>query len=235
VNNIYLSTIKTLVKRFPAVVPHLSGRARWLAHSRGEYKTYDYFLRQLEGLVRGVYAGNIGGAFIDTMANLISGQLNQAFSQAWKDEGTGGAFPEYLQSAAEALILTQYEHVDQYYRDIVDARIDKLPIDSLLARAALWAQRWTEAYNQAVALITAEMGGNMVWTLGATEEHCETCAGLNGIVARASEWDELGIHPQGAPNDALECGGWRCDCSLTPTDKRRSPKAYESIMNTVSK
>jgi hypothetical protein len=35
--------------------------------------------------------------------------------------------------------------------------------------------------------------------------------------------------PQNAPNDSLECGGWKCDCSLTPTDARRTPGAYGKI------
>lgn len=233
--NITADIIKVTVKRFPEIVPQLEGRARWIAVMYSDHKTYDYYLQQLERLIRSVYNGNLGGDFIDVMANLISGQLNQAFEQAWKDEGTEEDIPDYLTTAAEDLILSQYDYVDQLYRDIVDARVDETPVESLLSRAPLWAQRWTEAYNQAVALIIAEMGGNLVWELGATEDHCPECAALNGIVARASEWEELGVKPQNAPNDLLTCGGWRCDCSLTPTDKRRSPKAYESIMNIVSK
>jgi len=86
-------------------------------------------------------------------------------------------------------------------------------------------------------LITAENGGNLEWKLGATERHCPMCKGFDGIVARASEWEALDVHPQGAPNPALTgelngekgCEGWLCDCSLTPTDKRRSPGAYGRI------
>lgn len=242
---IEVKIIKTLVKRFPAVIPHLKGRARWVAqtslqlkyfwYEQGYTKTYDYFLQQLEGLIKGVYAGNVGGDFIDIMANLISGQLTQAFEQAWSDEEGEGDLPDYLSSALEDMILGQYDFVDQLYKDIVDARVDQTPVESLLARAPLWANRWTEAYNQAVHLITMENGGNEEWVLGATETHCVTCAALNGIVARASEWDALGVHPQNAPNDVLECGGWHCDCKRQPTDKRRSPKAYETIQNIVSK
>lgn len=260
--NLYLKTIRQVISRFPAVVPHLKGRARWMVFSvikppetfdntlyssirrfkvematsgLDETKTYDYFLSNIERLIRSVYAGNLGGEFVDIMASLISGQLTQAFEQAWKDEGDGGDLPDFLTSPLEDMILGQYEHVDQFYRDIVDARVDETPIDPLLARAPLWAQRWTEAYNTAVALIIKEFGGNMIWELGETEEHCESCAALNSIVARASEWDELGVHPQGAPNSVLVCGGWHCDCRLSPTDKRRSPDAYGRIMNAVTR
>lgn len=260
--NIYLSTIKAIVGYYPAVVPHLKGRARWVAYAIArppesfdnplysdiryfktrmlmegldEHKTYDYFLQTLERLITSVYNNQLGGEFIDIMASLIQGQLTQAFEQAWRDEDGQGAMPEYLTSALEDMILGQYDHVDAFYRAVVDARVDQTPLTPLLARAALWAQRWTEAYNQAVHLITMENGGNEEWVLGATETHCVTCAGLNGIVARASEWDALGVRPQGAPNDLLDCGGWQCDCERKPTDKRRSPKAYESILNLVSK
>jgi hypothetical protein len=55
--------------------------------------------------------------------------------------------------------------------------------------------------------------------LGATEKHCETCAGLAGVVATAKDWEELfaqGIEPQG---DKLMCGGWQCDCEIVITDE----------------
>ena len=226
---ISLKAIREAVKLVPQVRPHLSDKARFYMYETVAYKTYDYMLKQIEGLVRGVYSGDVGGAFIDTMANLISGQFTQAFEQAWKDEEGRGELPDYLASALESAILNQYDYVDQYYRDIVDARVDKTPIDPLLFRATLWAQRWTESYNEAIRLIALENGGNMVWTLGATEAHCPECAAFDGIVARASEWDALGIRPQNAPNSAISCGGWQCDCSLTPTDKRRTAGAYGKL------
>lgn len=230
--------IREAVMQVPQVKAHLSPRARFVLAEPEEYKTFDYMLRSIEGLVRGVYAGTVGGQFIDTMANLISGQLRQAYQQAYEDEGFTDAFmPEYLMQAYQADVLAQYDHVDGYYRAIVDARIDGTSITPLLARAQLWAQRWTESYNNAVVLITAKEGGNLEWKLGATEEHCPLCSAFNGIVARATEWKALRVEPQNAPNHALTghlhgekgCEGWRCDCSLTPTDKRRSPNAYGRI------
>lgn len=235
-NNIPLRILQAVVTRYPAVIPHLKGRARWQAFTRGgEYKTYEFFLDALEGLIQGVYDGNVGGDFIDIAANLISGQLTDAYERAWDDQEEEGDLPDYLTGPLEDMILSQYDFVDGLYREIVDARVDETPIDPLLARAALWAQRWTEAYNEAVHLITLENGGNEIWTLGETEEHCPTCSALNGIIAPASVWEELAVHPQGAPNDLLSCGGWQCDCAQTPTDKRRTPKAYDLILNAVNK
>jgi hypothetical protein len=201
----------------------------------GEFlKTYNYMLRVIEGLVRGVYSGTVGGQFVDALGNLIVGQITQAFRQAYEDEGYTDFFPpEYLENEMQAEIQkhANFDFVYQYYKDIVDARVDGTPIEPLIARAALWAARYNEAYNTAVAVIARENGGKLIWQLGATEQHCESCAGLNGIVAFASEWDLAGVKPQSAPNDALECGGWRCDCSLTTTDKRRTRGAFDRIMS----
>lgn len=255
-NPLYPSLLRAIVARVPAVVPYLRGRARWIAfvyeaqfftgwyagnqHYDTQYKTYEYYLANIERLIRSVYSNQIGGDFIDIMANLISGQLTQAFQQAWMDEEGDGAMPDYLREAAEEMILSEYDHVDSFFREIVDARLDEAPVDPLLSRAAVWANRWNDAYNQAVALITAENGGNLMWERGATEQSCRICSALDGIVARASEWEALNVKPQNPPNPILDkenggCGGWLCDCSLTPTDKRRSPKAFDTIMNIVQK
>src|SRR3989304_1747440 len=97
--------IRRAILAVPAVVPLLHGRARWLSYTVEPYKTYDYFLRQIEGLVRGVYAGLIGGEFIDTMANLISGQLTQAYQQALEEQGFKDFFlPDYLQESLDNMI-----------------------------------------------------------------------------------------------------------------------------------
>lgn len=228
--------ILDVVSDVPSVRPHLSSRARWMLYEPTAYKTYDYMLGAIEGLVNGVYNGLVGGEMIDIMANLISGQLTQAYQQAMIDEGmTDFAMPDYLAASLEAAILGQYDYVDQYFRDIVDARIDGTSITPLLARAQLWAQRWTESYNEAVRLMTLQGGGNLIWREGDTIRKCDICKAFDGIVARASEWDALGIRPQNAPNDVLTsssgdkdsgCGGWRCGCTLEPTDRRRSPNAF---------
>ena len=53
------------------------------------------------------------------------------------------------------------------------------------------------------------------WQLGGTEEHCETCLALSGVVMVASDWQKLGLRPQ---HPDLECGGWNCDCQLIESD-----------------
>ena len=213
-----LSYVREAIQAVPQVVKYLYST----------YKSYDYFLAQVNGLVRGLYNGFIGGEFIDTLANLISGQLWDAYEKAWFDEGGDGVVPDYLNKSYQDAVSTQYGYVDAFYRDIVDARIDKTSLDPLMMRAGMWANQWNSSYNEAVRLITLEGGGNLVWQYGEAE-HCETCRSLNGIVAWAKEWDALGVKPQNAPNNLIECGGWQCKCSLSPTKQRRSPGAYGRI------
>jgi len=210
-------------KLVPAVRPLLSNKARYYTVEWDrERKTYDYFLSTLERLIRSVYSGLLGGEFIDITANLIQGQIFQAYEQAWLDDGNLLPMPSFLEQAATQAVLNQFSFVDQLYRDIVDARVDNTPLEPLIGRAPLWANRFTEAQSNANALIALEMGGKLVWRLGATEEHCGTCAALDGIVDYAVEWTGRNLHPQGAPNASLECGGWRCDCQLLPTTERRT-------------
>lgn len=230
--------IRKAMVRVPAVGPHLKGKAKFLfaaVHAQ-PYKTYDYMLDQVRRLVTTLYNNQLGGDFIDLMANLISGQLTQAYQQAFEDEGFTDMFlPDYLQESLTSMILQQYDFVDRFFRDIIDARLAGSSIDPLLARAELWAGQWNTAYERAQLLINSKMGGKMVWREGDTKDKCDQCVALDGIVAFASEWDALDVHPKGAPNSTLDCGGWHCECELKPTNQRRSPNAYERIQRIISK
>lgn len=194
-------------------------------------KDYDYWRDTLRRMIRNVYNGLLGGEFEQILESLIRGQLGQAYEMAWADSGGQPPMPDYLRSAYTNDYFQQVGFIREFYRDIIDARIEGTSLESLIARADLWANRYNEAYNNAMMLIESQNGGKMIWRLGGTEDHCETCAKLDGIVAFAREWEASGIQPQNAPNNLLECGGWRCDCSLTQTDQRRSPNAMETLMN----
>lgn len=228
-NSVTLSAIAEAYKRLPELDGLLSARAIWALSQLDELKTYDYFLRHVNGLVRGVYSGNIGGEMVDIMANLVQGQLTDAYNRAWKDDGNKLPLPDYLSESLTEAIAKQFSYVDQFFRDIVDARLDKASIEPLMVRASLWANRYNEATSEAVRLMALENGDKLIWRLGETEKHCGTCSALNGKIAYAREWESAGLKPQNAPNKLLECGGWQCDCSLEPTDKRRSNNAMVDL------
>lgn len=196
-------------------------------------KTVAYFEATLTRMVRNVYDGDLGGEFVQIMRDLVLGQISQAFETAWTDDGNELPPPEYIRDASQEMVREQWTHIDDFYRAIIDARVDQTGVDALLSRVQLWANRYNEAYNEGVRLIALNTGGKLIWRLGRTEQHCDTCSRLNGIVAYASEWETAGVKPQAAPNPYLTCGGWRCDCSLDPTNKRKSPGALDRILDII--
>jgi hypothetical protein len=199
----------------------------------GMLKSYDYYYRSLTHNVTMLYNGQIGGDFIDIMQNLIHGQLSDAYESALADNGImPGEATEQMRAQVQAFIKSDQGYVESYYRDIIDAAVDEKPIDGLLSRVDLWANRWNEVYNAAQVTITSTYGGKLMWVESdETIDKCNTCIRLDGIVAFASDWEAAGVFPQNAPNQALICGGWNCGCSLVPTDKRRSPNALTRIMD----
>ena len=179
--------------------------------------------KRVANLVNALYRDTIDiGSFIDSMAALISRQITLAYNAAWVDDGNELPIPAYLVSGRDNMILSQFMFVDGYMQDIINARLLGNSVNPLLSRAALWANRYNEAYNNALAAIALQMGGKLKWVLGATEQHCTTCAALDGIVDYATEWQIRNLKPQAAPNGALQCGGWLCDCMLQPTTERRT-------------
>lgn len=228
-NEIIIQTVSL----YPSVLQWVSPIVR--GYIMEACKTYDYFLTVLTRLVRSVYAGLLGGEFQDILLNLVQGQIQQAYDQAWLDDGNPLPIPSNLQASANALMVKQVDYIAPFFRAIVDARIDGTPIDPLLARAQIWANLYNSAYNDAKAQIALQMGGKLKWVEGDTQDKCETCLALDGIVAYASVWDNLGVHPQGAPNETLTCGGWKCQCQLVPTDERQSRNAEERIKKAVGR
>lgn len=226
--------IKSAVLHYPRIKGSLNAQARYIAATPTAYKTYDYFVSELSRAVTNVYNGRLGGEFIEILSGLLQGQIIQAFFKAWEDEGGDGETPDYLKEAAESQIIDQESYVENYYQDIIDARVDGTSLEPLLARARIWATNYNDAYNEGVRLIALENGDKLEWIYSPEKDHCPQCEQLNGIVAFASEWDTLDVKPGGFDNWAITCKGYNCGCELRPTEKRRSPKAFDVILNIVT-
>lgn len=65
--------------------------------------------------------------------------------------------------------------------------------------------------------LSADKNGLYEWTLGRTEQHCDTCLTLNGQRHRMKEYARRELLPR---SSALACGGWLCDCKLTKSEGR---------------
>lgn len=201
--------------------------------------TYDAYFRQIWNRMNELYSGKIDAEqFIDAMANTIQDQLTKAYRAALRDSTLDpnlvNGENDFAQSLEET-ILSEYDYVDKLAADVNLAAQNGTPVTSFQMRAKMWAQRYTQSYGDCLRIVSEIEGGNLQWIFG-DAEHCEVCRKLNGIVARASEWNQLNVKPQNPPNPALSkdnggCEGWLCKCKLVPTDKRRSPNAFTEIMN----
>jgi phage portal protein BeeE len=78
---------------------------------------------------------------------------------------------------------------------------------NLIERVDLWVNS-LRSINQ-LGLLSAKKNQMLRWELGATMEHCETCATANGQVHRASAWKRRGLRPG---VHTLKCKGYYCDC-----------------------
>ncbi len=89
-------------------------------------------------------------------------------------------------------------------------------LQPLMQRTEMWVNQYVSAKQQSEALACADE--KRIWVLGRVEKHCRTCPRLAGQVRRLSFW-EANVLPRNAKNDKLECGGWKCQCTLRKTNK----------------
>jgi hypothetical protein len=196
-----------------------------LAEHLDEIKTVGYYRRALRRAVLDFYRGDIDAfAFIDEMIRLIEGQFTRAFNEGMRKMGldpTTDMTPEW-RTALNQKVFAEHNNILDFAQAIEDARNNNgdPPLEHFYSRVELWVNRFNEIMNWAMQLTGGRQ--KLEWQLGRTERHCTTCFALNGIVDYADSWTASGYQPQNAPNPMLECGGWRCDCRLVPTNKRRT-------------
>lgn len=195
-------------------------------------KTYDEYRSRLWRAMLRLYNGGRDASFLATFARTIDQQLTQAWNNGADEVGVA---PDEMTRAdieiLNAIIANENDFITRIAGEIQSDRDDGMTREDFEkkygARVDLWANRYNETVNRAKMQFGSKQ--KFVWELGATEEHCQTCSKLNGIVAFGHEWESTGFHPQMPPNPKLECEGWRCDCSLTPTNKRRTARAIDRL------
>jgi len=204
-------------------------------------KTLEMFDRQLWSYSLEFFRGEISdGEFEQSFIAAIENQLTRAWNEGADEVGVSiEDMTEEDLGILQGLITDEIGYLTGLGVDIIDAKDATVGMDekealdafrtSFRSRIDIWASKYDEMVNKS----KIHFGGKtrLVWRLGATEEHCETCQALNGIVAFASEWDSSGVTPGESGSSVLACGGWRCDCSLEPTDARRSPDALSRILD----
>lgn len=206
------------------------GIRSWRSLIPGSLKTYEYYQRVLWRDVREFYTGEVERGFVeDDMIRLIDEQLTRAWNEGAREVGVEPAdMTDEDLAVVEDIKNGELEHITGFLDAVEQARQDGTGYEQFRSRVDLWANRYNDVVNQAKVYFGGKT--KLVWVYGDTE-HCDTCAACNGIVAWAQEWEQSGLHPQSPPNGALECGGWKCQCTLEPTDRRRSANALERLMD----
>lgn len=147
----------------------------------------------------------------------ISDGFTMAFYAGWADAGASGPITDEAQAWLNGRIEQEKAFVAPLFSDLKALREDEtLSIEAKLQRAQYHAENYTNTvtgvYAQAEMMAQPERDGR--WELGATEEHCDTCAGLNGKTHPLSWYIDNGYIPQEAGSQTLTCGGWHCDCRI---------------------
>ncbi len=179
-----------------------------------ELKTQSDFGLSVRAAIRGLWIGGESFDFVDSMILSIRRQLQLAWSEGAKECGVGkDELTAQELSAREQLITSQFAYLPAFADDIVaGSKANGGKLGPLLSRGSVWINRYDEARNQAKQMACGDK--KLKWVLGPTE-HCSSCLKLSGKVKRGSQWESAGIAPQ---IRALECGGWRCACTLVATD-----------------
>lgn len=179
------------------------------------------FRKGLRSAVRGLFEGVLDVGDFD---NAMEKTINRNLRQAWEEGASAcGISPsDYTDQEKEAInkfLLNQYQYIPDFTVAIIDnKKSDNPDLNKLYSRTELWVNRYGEAENQAKLMACADQ--KLKWTINGKgkgcKEHCSSCLKLNGKVKRASYWNKVGIRPQ-SPD--LECGGWRCCCTLEVTNE----------------
>jgi hypothetical protein len=173
----------------------------------------------IRAAVRGLWVGALSlDDFFQSMDSTIRSQLRRAFIEGAAKCGIVPA--EFTQDERIAMrrgIQNELSFIWSFGLAIeAGNKASGGKLGPHFQRSEAWIVRYREAVNRASVMTCANK--KLIWRLGATEQHCGTCNKLDGKVKRADSWQEIGVLPQNAPNPLLECGGWRCLCTLTPTD-----------------
>lgn len=139
---------------------------------------------------------------------------------AWQDgsEECGIKPSEYTpeeKHALESAINSEMGYIDGFLTAIEEnSKEAGGKLEPLMGRADLWITRYLDIRHQAMVMACANRP--MVWRLGPTKDHCRDCLRYDGRVYRAKTWEKWGAMPQ---SRSLECGGYRCKCTLELTDE----------------
>ena len=177
--------------------------------------------RRLRGLARGLWAGEID-TFQFTDSFLMA--MERGFEQAWSEGARSCGIEPSERTDEEAtrlntFIFSQAPHVPGLATWIQErTREEGKKLSAVLHRIGIWTNRYNELMSIAQTMACADQ--KFKWTRGGTKQPCGDCLGYHGRVHRGSVWAKYDIRPQ---HQSLGCKGYKCQCSLDPTDEPVTP------------
>lgn len=182
--------------------------------------SYSNYLKSLRAVARGLWLGLYD---YEQAWDALEVAIRTNITKAWYDGLAEAGIQPSEMSNEERLALQQMIVREQSYMNgFISHCLDNTKASGAAwavcdAKAIAWANRARDARGKALSM--AQSDPKLMWRLGHTEKHCGTCTKLHGKVKRASYWNKIGVRPQNYPNHLLECGGWKCGCSLDPTEE----------------
>lgn len=179
------------------------------------------FRSAIRAAVRGYWRGYFDQVdFFVQMGNAQERYLTEAWHEGMAECGLR---PEEMttpeRNALDQMLSSESVHLFSFAEDIrVHSRAEGGKLGPLMVRADMWINTYREAKARAMTMACADQ--KLVWRLGSTREHCSDCLNYNGRVYRASVWARYDIRPQ---HRSLSCRGYRCQCSLIPTNDPAMP------------
>jgi len=201
-------------------------------------KSLSAYTSAVHSAFRALWSGVIDAdQFYETMSVAINRRMPEAFlegtSQCGVESENDWNNDEWI--TIGLIVQEELKHLTDVSLWIMENSQDQGgKLDTILARAELWVNRYRDTVNEGKIRACSDM--KLEWQLGPTE-HCRYCAALEGVVKRASFWVGHNVQPQKPPNPAMPkpdgCGGWGCECALVETTKPITKGSLPGIPSSV--
>lgn len=143
--------------------------------------------------------------------SLINTYGNRAFRDGLAEGGVDDPPSEEEMDTIARLLSEQSAYVTNLANTLFADETTVSPAMAEQKPALWWNGSIVKFYNE--GRLAADANGMYEWVLGATEEHCGTCARLDGQRKRYKTWYRLNLIA-GTTGQDTDCEGWRCECRL---------------------
>lgn len=165
--------------------------------------------RDFEMALRQEVQRGMRSAYADGIRAGYGAQSRSVLNRFIRTNDSRALTPEQADSLG-FLVKEQETYYGTLTKWIYDAQPDA---EQIKYRIGLWKHKSVEdAYF--VGKLLARPNARLMWKLGKTREHCETCKAADGQIHTAREWANRRLHPR---SSTCLCRGFNCDCRLVTT------------------